>query len=246
MPDQLAGKIAVVTGGGRGIGRSIAIAYAREGADLCLVSRTQNQLDEVAGEIQALGQKALTISADVTNPDQVRALAEQIKNEVGRIDILVNNAGGGIEKNSILESDPETWIQDVTVNLTSVYLVTHALLPLMIESGGGHIINTGSGMGHRSTPTHSAYHVGKAGLWMFTQCLAEEVWEHGINVNELIPGPVATHLTQGRMEVGGPPPFAPSEYVKSPDDVVPLALFLATQPPGGPTAQSFSLTRRPI
>ena len=81
---------------------------------------------------------------------------------------------------------------------------------------------------------------------MFTRCLADEVWEHGITVNELIPGPVATHLTEDRMAVGGPPPFAPSEYVKGPDDVVPLAMWLATQPPTGPTAQSFSLTRRPI
>jgi 3-oxoacyl-[acyl-carrier protein] reductase len=83
-------------------------------------------------------------------------------------------------------------------------------------------------------------------MWMFTQCLSEEVWEHGIDVNELIPGPVATDLTDGRMKVGGPPPFAPSEHVKTPEDVTPLALYLATQPNGGPTGQSFSLTRRPI
>ena len=88
-------------------------------------------------------------------------------------------------------------------------------------------------MGHRPTASSSAYHVGKAGMWMFTQCLSEEVWEHNITVNELIPGPVATHLTGGRMRVGGPPPFAPSEVVKAPEDVVPLALFLATQPDGG-------------
>jgi 3-oxoacyl-[acyl-carrier protein] reductase len=247
MPEnRLTGKVAVVTGGGRGIGRAIALAFADEGADLCLVARTESQLKEVAEEVRSKGRQALTVSTDVTDRSQVEEMAAQVNNTFGRLDILVNNAGGGIEKNSILESDPETWIQDVTVNLTSAYLVTHALLPLMIEAGGGHIINTGSGMGHRPTPTNSAYHVGKAGLWMFTQCLAEEVWEHGINVNELIPGPVATNLTRGRMEVSGPPPFAPSEYVKGPDDVVPLALFLATQPPGGPTAQSFSLTRRPI
>ena len=176
----------------------------------------------------------------------VDALAEKVRGEFDRLDILVNNAGGGIERNSILDSDPDIWIKDVTVNCISAYLVSHALLPLMIDSGGGRIINVGSGMGHRPTASSSAYHVGKAGMWMFTQCLSEEVWEHNITVNELIPGPVATHLTGGRMRVGGPPPFAPSEVVKAPEDVVPLALFLATQPDGGPTAQTFSLTRRPI
>ena len=81
---------------------------------------------------------------------------------------------------------------------------------------------------------------------MLTRCLADEVWEDGITVNELIPGPVATDLTTGRMEVGGPPPFAPIEYVKGPDDVTPLAMWLAAQPDHGPTAQTFSLTRRAI
>ncbi len=251
MPDQnaearLAGKIVLVTGGGRGIGRAIAIACAHEGANLCLVARTQSQIESVAGEIQALGRRAVAIPADVTDADSVNALAEQVREAFGRIDILFNNAGGGIEPKPILESDPDLWVKDVTVNLTSAYLVTRALLPLIVGTGGGKIINIGSGMGHRSGPKSSAYHVGKAGLWMFTRCLAEEVWEHGIDVNELIPGPVETHLTRGRMRAGGSPPFAPSERVKSPEDVVPLAVYLATQPPGGPTAQSFSLTRRPI
>jgi len=245
MP-QLEGKVALVTGGGRGIGRSIAIAFAREGADIILASRSKEQIDAVAEEITGLGQRALAVPTDVTDRLEVDSMGDRVREVFGRLDILVNNAGGGIEKSSILESDPELWIKDVTVNCLSAYIVSRSLVPLMVESGGGRVINVGSGMGHRPTNTSSAYHVGKAGMWMFTQCLAEEVWEHNITVNELIPGPVATDLTSGRMSVGGPPPFAPSEYVKGPDDVAPLALFLATQPDGGPTAQSFSLTRRPI
>ena len=243
---QLAQKVAVVTGGGRGIGRAVALAFAREGADLCLVARTQEQVEAVANEIRAIGRKALPVVADVTDRAQVTAMAEQVKSTFGKIDILVNNAGGGTGRNPVRDSDPDLWVQTVSANLISAYYVTHALLQLMIETGGGKIINTGSGMGHSSGPGSSAYHVGKAGLWMLTRCLAEELWEHGIEVNELIPGPVATYLTQGRMQVGGPPPFAPSERVKPPEDVAPLALWLAAQPPGGPTAQSFSLTRRPI
>ncbi|MCY3683166.1 MAG: SDR family NAD(P)-dependent oxidoreductase [Gemmatimonadetes bacterium] len=243
---QLTGKVALVTGSGRGIGRAIAIAFATEGADLILAARTTEQLDAVAEEIRALGRKVLPVPTDVTNRQSVDALAEKVRGEFDRLDILVNNAGGGIERNSILDSNPDPWIETIAVNCISAYLVSHALLPLMIESGGGRVINVGSGMGHRPRAGNSAYNVGKAGMWMFTQCLAEEVWEHSITVNELIPGPVATHLTGDRMRVGGPPPFAPSEVVKAPEDVVPLALFLATQPDGGPTAQTFSLTRRPI
>ena len=245
MP-QLAGKIAVVTGSGRGIGRAIAVALAGAGADLVLAARSAAQLDAVAEEIRSLGRRVLPLATDVIRRDQVDALAAAVRAEFGRLDVLVNNAGGGLERRSILESDPDLWIEDVTVNCISAYLVARALLPVMIASGGGRVINVGSGMGHRATASGAAYHVGKAGLWMFTQCLAEEVWQHNVTVNELVPGPVATRLTGSRMRVGGPPPFASSEVIKTPADVAPLALFLAAQPDGGPTAQSFSLARRPL
>ena len=245
MP-SLSERVAVVTGSGRGIGRAIAVAFAREGSDLVLAARSATELDAVAAEIRGLGRRVVSVPTDVILRDQVAELAETVRGEFGRLDVLVNNAGGGLERNSILESDPDLWIEDVTVNCISAYLVSRALLPLMIETGGGGVINVGSGMGHRPTASASAYHVGKAGMWMFTRCLAEEVWQHNIAVNELVPGPVATRLTGSRMQAGGPPPFAPSEVVKEPADVAPLALFLATQPATGPTAQSFSLARRPI
>ncbi|MDP6775863.1 MAG: SDR family oxidoreductase [Candidatus Latescibacteria bacterium] len=251
MPDadkaeRLTDKVAVVTGGGRGIGRAIALALAREGADICVVARTESQIGSVSEEIRDLGRKALAVSADVTDQEQVEAMAKAVRDAFGRVDILVNDAGGGIEPKPVLESDPDLWVKDVEVNLIGAYRVTRSLLPLMVSAGGGRIINLGSGMGHQSGAGSSAYRIGKAGLWMLTRCLGEELWEQGIEVNELIPGPVETDLTRPRMTAGGPPPFAPSERVKLPDEVVPLALYLATQPPGGPTAQSFSLTRRPI
>jgi len=238
----LSDKVAVVTGSGRGIGRAIAIAYAAEGADLVLAARGGAELAAVAAEVRALGRRAIAVSTDVTRREAVDDLAGAVRREFGRLDILVNNAGGGLEKRSILESDPDLWVEDVRVNCISAYLVSRALLPLMISSGGGRVINVGSGMGHRPTASGCAYHVGKAGMWMFTRCLAEEVWQHNVTVNELIPGPVATRLTSG----AGPPPYSDSEVIKEPEDVAPLALFLATQPDHGPTAQSFSLTRRSI
>jgi 3-oxoacyl-[acyl-carrier protein] reductase len=242
---KLAGKLALVTGGGRGIGRAIALAFAKEGANICVFARTESEIQNVAKEVEALGRKALAVVTDVTARDQVGKMAEQVSQGFGRVDILVNNAGGGGESSPILESDPDAWTKVVNVNLMSAYLITQAILPLMTDAGGK-IINVGSGMGHRSGAGSSAYRVGKAGLWMLTCCLAEELWENGIDVNELIPGPVATDLTKKNFQVGGAPPFAPSERVKTPEEVTPLALWLATQEPGGPTAQSFSLTRRPI
>ena len=238
----LSGKVAVVTGSGRGIGRAVAIAYAAEGADLVLAARSAAELEAVAEEIRGLGGNAVVVPADLTRREAVDDLAVAVRRKFGRLDVLVNNAGEGLEHKGILDSDPDLWVQDVTVNCISAYLVSRALLPLMVESGGGRVINVGSGMGHRPTASGCAYHVGKAGLWMFTRCLAEEVWQHNVTVNELIPGPVATRLTSG----AGPLPYSDSEVIKEPEDVAPLALFLATQPDHGPTAQSFSLTRRPI
>jgi 3-oxoacyl-[acyl-carrier protein] reductase len=242
---KLAGKTAVVTGSSRGIGRAIAIGLAREGARVGLVARTRAELDEAATEARKAGGDAVAVVADVTDWEQVEMMASQVRRAFPRLDILVNNAGGGAERRPVVESDPQRWVKDLTLNLISPYLVTRAFLPWLIESGGGRIINVGSGMGHRAGAGSSAYRVGKAGFWMLTQCLAEELWTHGIEVNELIPGPVHTTLTAARF-ASSPPPLAPSERVKTPDEVVPLALWLAAQAPGGPTAQSFSLARRPL
>ena len=239
----LAGKVALVTGGGRGIGRAIALGFAGQGADVAVVARTQSQIEAVATEINAIGRQGEPLTADLTAPEQVSELASSFRERFGRLDILVNNAGGSLERNPVVESDPANWLADIKLNLFSAYLVCHNLIPLMIESGG-RVINVGSGMGR--TPSPGSYSVGKAGLWMFTQSLSEEVWQHGIDVNELIPGPVETFLTRGRMKVGEVPPFAESERVKPPEDVVPLALWLASQAAGGPTGQSFSIARRPL
>ena len=240
----LAGKVALVTGGGRGIGRAIALVYADAGADIAVVARTQSQLDEVAGEVTSRGRHAIGLACDVTDYEAVTAMARAFAAEFQRLDILVNNAGGNHEMRPVLESDPKQWVAGVELNLFSAYYVSKALLPIMIDSGGGKVINVGSGMGRKPGP--GVYPVGKAALWMFTQSLSMEVWQHDIDVNELIPGPVETDAPRARLQVGAAPPFAESERVKSPEDVAPLALWLATQAKGGPTGQSFSIARRPL
>jgi len=243
---QLGGKVALVTGGGRGIGRSIALALAAAGADVCVAARTRHEIDAVAREIESAGRRALALQGDVVDDESVDRAASEFAGAFSRLDILVNNAGGATDRSGMLDSSLEDWTGAVRLNIEGVYMVSRAFLPIMARSGGGKVINVGSGMGHSPGPSNSSYRVGKAGAWMLTRCMAEEMWEYGIEVNELVPGPVLTDATRDFMQVGGPPPFAPSERVKSPDEVAPLALWLAGQPAGGPTGQSFSLARRPI
>ena len=158
----------------------------------------------------------------------------------GGLDILVINAGGNFERKVVEESDPDTWQAIVDVNLLGAYYCAQAAIPYFKQRGAGKIITVGSGLGHRGIPEHSAYCCAKAGLWMLTRILAQELWQDHISVNELIPGPVETRPSMRQSAVMK----NSSEWLKTPEDVTPLALFLATQPDTGPTAQSFSLMRR--
>lgn len=243
---QLEGKGAVVTGGGRGIGRAIALGLARAGCDVGVLARSVDQLDEVAGEIRELGRRAVPVACDVGDWQAVEAAFDTVAGEFGRLDILVNNAGGGRERRAVGEDDPRVWNEVIQVNLLGTYHASRAALAHLRRTGGGHIINVGSGMGHQSRAGNSSYNAAKAAVWMFTRCLAQEVWRDGITVNELVPGPVETELTSGLFRAGQPHPTIPSEWVKRPEDVVELVLLLASQPATGPTGQSFSLARRPL
>jgi NAD(P)-dependent dehydrogenase (short-subunit alcohol dehydrogenase family) len=243
----LIGKVAVVTGGGRGIGRAIARTLAHAGADVALCARTGGEIEAVAAELRGAGRRAVATPLDVVDGPAVRAFAAQVKAELGRVDILVNNAGGSVERKPIAESTPEAWWRAVEVNLYGTYLMTRALLEHM--TAGAKIINIGSGMGHEPRAGNASYNVAKAGVHMFTQCLALEVWPRGIEVNEVLPGPVANGLdpeAQLAAAAGRPPPLAPSERLKHPDRVAELVLWLATRAEGGPTGQVWSLARRPF
>lgn len=238
---QLDGKIAVVTGAGRGIGKAIAIGYAQAGAAICCAARTEDEIEKTKQEIEALGGKAIALVTDVTDEDSVKSMCLETEKQLGGIDILVINAGGHSGSQRVEDSQSEDWKQILDVNLNGAFYCAHAVIPFLKKRGAGKIITLGSGLGHRGNPGSAAYSCSKAGLWMLTRILAQELKDDNISVNELIPGPVNTDLTP---KVGPPNPTFAKEWRKQPVDVVPLALFLATQPDIGPTAQSFSLMRR--
>jgi len=248
MTDKsLAGQVALITGAGRGIGRAIALAYAKAGAAVACAARTRSEIDAVAAQIRTDGGQSVAIPVDVTDQLSVHQMTNAAVAAFGGLDIVVVNAGVNLDKHTVEESIPEDWLGTLDVNLNGAYYCAQAAIPYLKARGGGKIITTGSGLGHRGSTGRSAYCVSKAGLWMLTRCLAQELWPFNISVNELIPGPVQTAMAPDPGKQGGvvsSGPSAQSEWQKGPEDVVPLALFLATQPLVGPTAQSFNLMRR--
>ncbi len=242
MAEQLKDKVAVITGAGRGIGRALAIGFAGQGASVVCTARTQAQIDEVAGLIQESGGSALSLVCDVTNAASVERVYDITRQTYGRLDIVIANAGGNLVRQSLEDSDIVAWEGTIRLNLIGVYYTAKFAIPYL-KAEGGHIIVVGSGVGHRvADNTHSAYGASKAGAWMLTRALARELSQYSICVNELIPGLVATDLTSNMSRPTDSPLRA--EWIKAPDDVVPLALFIASQPLTGPTGQSFSLMRR--
>jgi NAD(P)-dependent dehydrogenase (short-subunit alcohol dehydrogenase family) len=193
----LAGEVAMVTGGGRGIGRAIALALAEAGAAVAVLARTRGEIDDVAGEISAVGGTAVAIAAEVTDAEDVRRAAEQARGHLGEIDLLVNNAGRNTVFGPLWQVDAGDWWADVTVNLLGPFRCCAAVLPAMVERGRGRIVNIASGTAGRPFPHNSAYAASKAALVRLTDCLSAETAEHGISVFALGPGTVRTRISTG-------------------------------------------------
>lgn len=240
----LKGKVAVVSGAGRGIGKAIAVAYAQAGAEVVCAARTAADIEETVSIIARMGERALAVKTDVTCIESVNSLFERTAAHFGGIDILVVNAGANYDRETVENSSPENWRKTFEVNLFGAYYCVHAAIPFLKQRGAGKIITIGSGLGHHGYAGGAAYSCSKAGLWMLTRILAQELLPYHISVNELIPGPVQTSIDDNAKTGGSKVAAMESEWYKQPEDVVPLALFLASQPDIGPTAQSFSLMRR--
>lgn len=240
---MLGGKVAVVTGASSGIGRALAVGFADAGASVVLAARTRDLLKATTIEIEQNGGSATAVVTDVTNRESVASLYDEVGQTHGLIDLLVINAGGNFAKATIEAGEPDSWLYTLQVNLVGAYLTLKYAIPLLRKAHNARVICIGSGMGHNAPAGSSAYACAKAGLWMLVRQAAQELREDGISVNELIPGPVDTG--NSRSVARRSDNLFETEWIKTPEDVVPLALFLATHPGIGPTAQSFSIMRRP-
>ena len=196
---QLENQIAVVTGAGRGIGRAIALKFAAEGADVVVVSRTQENSEKVANEIAALGKKAWAFAVDVSDSAAVSTAAEKILADFGKVDILVNNAGVTRDGLLMRMSDAD-WDTVLDTNLKGAFLVTKAFSRAMLKARSGRIINISSVIGLIGNPGQSNYAASKAGLIGFTQSCAREFAGRGITVNAIAPGFIQTDMTSELKE----------------------------------------------
>jgi NAD(P)-dependent dehydrogenase (short-subunit alcohol dehydrogenase family) len=191
----LAGKVAVITGGGRGIGAAVAVAYAREGADLVLASQTDAELVAVANTARAAGATVHAVSTDVADAGQVDRLVRTALKTFERIDVVVNNAGVGHREVPTWELDPADWDRTIAVNLRGPYLVARAVLPHFLDRRRGALINVSSICGSVAYVHYGAYTASKFGLEGLTRVLAEETRRAGVRVNAVDPGLVATRMT---------------------------------------------------
>ncbi|MBI2166454.1 MAG: SDR family oxidoreductase [Chloroflexi bacterium] len=239
---NLDGKVALVTGGGTGLGREMALAMARAGADIVIAGRRPGPLEETAQKVRETGMRALALSADVTDLSQVASLVSRATETFGHIDILINNAGYPAQQQyAIWDVSDEEWHAGIEANLSSAFYCSRALAKQMVQRGRGRIINISSGAGIRSLRDNYMYSVGKAGLVAFTKALAMSLGRFGVTSNCIVPGSVPTKSRDAAE--GAPPPArnVPVGRVGLPQEIGPLAVFLASDASDYMNGQTFFL-----
>ncbi|MFC1902735.1 SDR family NAD(P)-dependent oxidoreductase [Chloroflexota bacterium] len=236
---KLKDKVAIVTGSGHGLGHEIALAYAKEGAALVLVARSQNEIEAVANEVRAFGGKALAIPTDVSVEEQVYRMVQKTVDEFGRIDILVNNAGGPLNSYSTPMWDLalSDWQAVLDVNLTGTFLCSKAVLTHMMRQNSGVIINMSSGMGKRGKMGMSAYSAAKFAVEGLTQSMALETSAFNIRVNALDPGGLTATPGMIKKNLEKKP-----DQMLQPAIISEVAVYLASGESVGVTGQSFTAT----
>ncbi|MCK4925837.1 SDR family oxidoreductase [Candidatus Aerophobetes bacterium] len=247
---KLEGKVALVTGGGKGLGRAISLAFAREGADVAMAARTKSPLEETAEEIRKMGRRAYPFVADISDEDQVNEFVSSAVSYLGRIDILVNNTGIAGPTVPVANLAMEDWDRVLAVNLTGAYLCAKAALKHMIKNKSGNILNISSTAGIKGLWRRAPYVVSKSGILGLTKTLALEVGVHGIRVNAICPGPVEgermDRVFRARAKAMGISPDmarkramdeAALRRLVSPEEVARTAVFLASSDSEGITGQ---------
>lgn len=221
--EPLAKQVALVTGSGRGLGREIALAFARAGADVVVTARTASQIEETTGEIASLGGRALALTVDVTNAEDVQGMVDQALEALGQIDILVNNAGISVY-GPFIEQKAADWRAVIDTNLMGTLLCTHAVLPPMLERGDGLVINVSSVAGIHGLPNEAVYCASKHGVKGFTDALARELRDEGIRVFGIYPGGMDTPFWDVHTYHGD------RSKIMDPARVADMVLAMAIQP----------------
>ena len=250
---QLENRTALVTGAGRGIGRAIAVAYAREGARVALSARTTAELDEVVGVIEAEGGEAVAFEADLSRPEVPAKLVADVAERLGPIDILVNNAGVGSSSNpkAFVDFDDDFWELSIAVNMTAPYRLSKLVLPGMIERGWGRIITVASINSRRASVHGAAYAATKHGVLGLMRTIATEVAPTGVTVNCICPGPVKTVMNDkriaydaerlGRSLAEHEQAMTPIGGRLDPEDISPMAVYLASDAGRMITGQAYNI-----
>jgi len=239
---SLGGKVALVTGGSRGIGRAIALGLAEAGADVIVASRKLPDLQAVAQEVSQLGRKSLAVAANLRNLAEIDDLVKRAVEEFGHIDILVNNAGTNVVFGSIFNVNEKAWDVTMGLNLKGSFFLSQAIAGAMRDQGGGNIINIASINGIRPRLGSVVYSISKAGVIMLTQALAQEWAQYNIRVNAIAPGLLRTKFSEALWKN----PLIAREYenntalghIGEPEDMVAAALFLASEASSYMTGQT--------
>jgi NAD(P)-dependent dehydrogenase (short-subunit alcohol dehydrogenase family) len=229
---RLSGKIALITGGSRGIGRAIARAYAREGAKVFICARNQTEVDRVVSEICGAGGQSDGSTGDIGKLEDARRIVQAAAQHFGGIDVLVNNASLLGPRVHIASYPPEAWEEVLRVNLTGLFFVTQSVLQIMIPRRQGSIINISSGVGRMGKARWGAYAASKFGVEGFTQMVADEVREFGIRANTVNPG-----ATRTQMRAAAYPDEDPLT-LPTPDEVTEVFIYLASEQSAGVTGKS--------
>jgi NAD(P)-dependent dehydrogenase (short-subunit alcohol dehydrogenase family) len=233
-PDfSLKDKVALITGGSRGIGKATALGFARFGADVAIASRTLSDLEAVAEEIRGLGRKALPVAAHVGKMEQIKSLVETVHKEFGRIDILVNNAGTSPVLSGIIDIEEKLWDSIMNLNLKGLVFLSQGAARVMKDHGGGCIINVASVDGYMHEPGIGIYSISKAGVVQATKIMAEEWAKYNIRVNSIAPGHIHTRLGDSIFQAM--PEYkniflerVPQRRIGDPDEIVGAMIYLAS------------------